>query len=170
MGLAKIRNKQKKKSEKIEIFLKINQDGKQSPRCSKFEPNFRCSGTFRSYLVSLWRGFGSRRYWSSKRMKTVNYHKTGWKVKHTLFFISRTGTRHGTRITLNWAIASRTQSWCGLHASTCGSSLHSTAFICTATAEVGCPSLHSAMPSWWDRPLRPVNVIQACQVSKVPAL
>jgi len=104
----------------------------------------------------LWRGFGSRQYWSTERMKTC------WKVKHTLFFISRTGTRHGTRTTLNWAIASRTQSWCGLHASTCGSSLHSTAFISTATAEVGCPSLHSAMPSWWGRPLRPVNVIQAC--------
>lgn len=95
-------------------------------------------------------------------MKTVNYNITGWKVKHTLSFISRTGTRHGTRITLNWATASRTQSWCGLRASTCGSSLRSTAFICTAMAEVGCPSLRSAVPSWWDRPLRPVNVIQAC--------
>lgn len=95
-------------------------------------------------------------------MKTVNYNITGWKVKHTLSFISRTGTRHGTRITLNWATASRTQSWCGLRASTCGSSLRSTAFICTAMAEVGCPSLHFAVPSWWDRPLRPVNVIQAC--------
>ncbi len=95
-------------------------------------------------------------------MKTVNYIITVWKPKHTLSFISRTGTRHGTRITLSWAIASRTQSWCGLRASTCGSSLRSTAFICTAMPEVGCPSLHSAVPSWWDRPLRPVNVIQAC--------
>lgn len=95
-------------------------------------------------------------------MKTVNYNIIVWKVKHTLSFISRTGTRHGTRITLNWAIASRTQSWCGLRASTCGSSLRSTAFICTAMPEVGCPSLHSAVPSWWDRPLRPVNIIQAC--------
>lgn len=122
----------------------------------------RCSGTFRSYLVFKWTGFGSRQCWSNKRMKTVNYHKTDWKVKHTLSFITRTGTRHGTRITQNWATASRTQSWCGLHASTCGSSLLSTAFICTAMAEVGCPSLRSAVPSWWDRPLRPVNVIQAC--------